>query len=376
MSDFTVKGWCPDAWRPMMAGDGLLVRVRPPLGRLTRAQLLELCAAATRYGNGQIDTTSRANLQIRGVSDARWPDLIAMLLKLELVDPDAAIEARRNILVAPHWRVADDTHRIAEALIAMLGELPEMPSKIGFAIDAGAAPLLGDTSADFRIERAEDGNLLLRADGRATGISIPVGTEADALVALARWFVATDGIVAGRMARHHAPLPAWATGTDRPASSAARPLPGSHGLGAAYGLPFGRIEAEALAAAVTSSGADAVRITPWRTIVFEGAEPRPLPGLVLDPAHPSLRAHACPGRPACPQATVETRALASRLAAVAGGDLHVSGCAKGCARAGASDVVLTGRDGLFDLAFNARAGEPPAAAGLTPAQILAHFGTV
>ena len=29
-----VRGWCPNAWRPMAAGDGLLVRVRPRLGRL------------------------------------------------------------------------------------------------------------------------------------------------------------------------------------------------------------------------------------------------------------------------------------------------------------------------------------------------------
>jgi len=30
-SGATVRGWCPTAWRPMMVGDGLLVRVRPPL---------------------------------------------------------------------------------------------------------------------------------------------------------------------------------------------------------------------------------------------------------------------------------------------------------------------------------------------------------
>ena len=30
-----IRGWCPTAWRPMAAGDGLLVRVRPKLGRLT-----------------------------------------------------------------------------------------------------------------------------------------------------------------------------------------------------------------------------------------------------------------------------------------------------------------------------------------------------
>ena len=76
MSGFVVKGWCPDAWRPMMAGDGLLVRVRPPLARLTAQQAEGLCDAAKAHGNGQIDLTARANLQLRGVAEATWPALL------------------------------------------------------------------------------------------------------------------------------------------------------------------------------------------------------------------------------------------------------------------------------------------------------------
>jgi precorrin-3B synthase len=37
-------------------------------------------------------------------------------------------------------------------------------------------------------------------------------------------------------------------------------------------------------------------------------------------------------------------------------------------------VTLTGREGRYDLAFDARAGAPPSRAGLDAAQILAHFG--
>ena len=33
-----VYGWCPGALRPMMSGDGLVVRIRAPLGRLTSEQ--------------------------------------------------------------------------------------------------------------------------------------------------------------------------------------------------------------------------------------------------------------------------------------------------------------------------------------------------
>ena len=76
MTSPVVKGWCPDAWRPMMAGDGLLVRVKPRLGCLTRAQVLGLCDAAVAHGNALIDITARANLQLRGVRETGWQTLL------------------------------------------------------------------------------------------------------------------------------------------------------------------------------------------------------------------------------------------------------------------------------------------------------------
>ena len=69
MSAPVVQGWCPGAHRPMMSGDGLVVRVRPRLARLSAAQTLGLCDLALRFGNGTIDLTNRANLQLRGVAE-------------------------------------------------------------------------------------------------------------------------------------------------------------------------------------------------------------------------------------------------------------------------------------------------------------------
>lgn len=379
MSAFAIKGWCPTAWRPMMAGDGLLVRVRPPLGRLTRVQLLGLCEAATEHGNGQIDMTTRANLQIRGVRENSWRPLIDKLLELGLIDPDPIREARANILVVPDWRAQDDTHRIAEELRARLPELPDLPGKVGFAIDAGNAPMLGSAPADFRIERAASGRLILRADGRDLGTPLLPGTEVDHLIELAHWFVETGGAQMGRMARHDAPLPDWAASTTSPAASAPRPEPGPHPFGIALGLPFGRVSAAALIRfARAETAVDAIRLTPWRIAICQtdatlGVQPDPA-DFITDPSAPVLRTDACVGAPACPQGTVETRAIALRLAPHVAGRLHVSGCAKGCARATPGDVVVTGRDGRYDLAFAACAGAPPSRAGLDAAQILAHFG--
>lgn len=378
MSTFAVKGWCPDAWRPMTAGDGLLVRVKPRLGRLTREQALGLCDAAMTHGNGLIDLTRRANLQIRGVDEQGWRALLDRLLALGLVHADAVTEQRRNILVAPDWQAGDDSHRIASDLLDRLGELPDLPGKAGFVIDAGQACALRDEAGDFRIERGAGGGLILRADGRDTGASITAGEEADALIALAHWFMASGGGDAGRMARHGADLPGWAAGGAAPAPAVTAILPGHHGLGTARGVPFGRLEAAVLADLLQTSPVLAMRITPWRVLVLEGEcfASTPLScsgGLIADPADPLLRVDACPGAPLCPQATVETRNLAYSLALLVSGRLHVSGCAKGCARSAPADVTLTGRDGRFDLSLNACAGARAIRSALSGAELLAHF---
>lgn len=360
-----VRGWCPTAWRPMMAGDGLLVRVRPALGRMTRAQAEGLCDASLAIGNGHIDITNRAALQIRGVRESSHGALMERLVALGLAHADAEGDRQVPVLINPDWLPGDDSAVIAAALIARLGELPDLPAKVGFAIDAGPAPVLSDVPADFRVERGTGGALILRADGRTHGVIVRVQEATEGLLHLARWFVDSGGVQAGRMARHAAPLPHATTATPAPARSCAAALAAAPGP--FHAAPFGRIEAAALLAAM-KSGTEAVQLTPWRGLVLEGSG-----APSHDPADPCLSADACPGAPACPQSSVATRELAARLAPHVRG-LHVSGCAKGCARPSQAAVVLTGRDGRFDLAHNARAGGPPLQTGLSPDQILALFG--
>jgi precorrin-3B synthase len=355
----------------MLSGDGYVLRIRPRLARLAAADVLALCDAAQTYGAGLVDLTNRANLQIRGVAAAAVAPLQDRLAQLGLLDSDTTQEARRNLLVAPDWQPRDDTDRIARALLARLADLPDLPPKVGFAIDAGAAPILTADPADFRVERGASGGLILRADGHATGAPVAPAVAAEMLIRLAHWFMETGGGDAGRMRRHPVPLPDWADGSEPPAA----PRPPVSAGGRAAGLPFGQISATDLAGLVRASGATALRLTPWRVVILEGGTaPATAPGVVTDPEDPALRTDACAGAPFCPQASVETRALAARLAPHVAGRLHVSGCAKGCARAGPADVTLTGRNGLFDLALHARAGDPPLRTGLTPAQVLAQFG--
>lgn len=375
MSAPVVHGWCPGALRPMMSGDGLVVRVRAPLGRLTQEQAAGVARLAAEHGNGLIDMSARANVQIRGVTPASHPALIDGLTALGLIDRDVAAETRRNLVIQPFWEERDATHRIAIAFTEALAQTdaPNLPGKFGFAVDCGPEPILRATSADIRIERGENG-LILRPDGSDLAAPVTEDTAAEAALDLARWFLASGGAPEGRgrMARHLA-AGAVLPGQFREApvvAGAAAPTPGTTSAGQLVALEFGQITASTLAAQAELAP---IRVTPWRMLLLEGITKAPaLPGLIHDAMDPRLRIDVCTGAPGCPQALSPTRELARTLAPhlPAGQRLHISGCAKGCAHPGPAALTLTATaPARFDLIRDGRADATPEATGLAPDQI-------
>lgn len=364
-----VKGWCPGAYRPMMSGDGLVVRIRPRLGRLDAESARGLCCLANMHGNGLIELTNRANLQLRGVREDSHAALLEGLGALGLLDKDPALESRRNILVTPFWQAGDLTSRLTQQLIDRLAELPLLPAKFGFAIDTGPLRLLSRNSADIRLETGADGGLILRADGAERGRVVTEADAIDGLIRLARWFVNTAPDTTTRMGRllQHESLPdGWEAAFAAP--EADKPSPGENPLGQLVGLPFGQIEASALAEILPD--VTAIRTTPWRLLLLEGVTDISQESLISSPNDPLLRVDACPGAPRCTSATVETRVFARRLAPHSTGSLHVSGCTKGCARSTASDLTLVGQNGAFDIIRNGNAQASPERYGLSPKDIL------
>ncbi|MBB4425589.1 precorrin-3B synthase [Bradyrhizobium sp. CIR48] len=377
MSAATVKGWCPGALRPMLSGDGLVVRVRPFGGRLEAPQITGLAELAGQHGNGLIDVTSRANLQIRGVSEEGHRPLIDGLARLALLDPDPATEARRNILVTPFWRAGDATQSLAAELEEALEDNAlALPTKFGFAIDDGTSRVLAGDSADIRIERDRTGGLLVRADGAKLGRSVARGEAVSTALALASWFLVSGGATGGRgrMAAHvasGAALPQSLRGETEPAPVMAASRPGHYPQGAMVGVAFGQMLHTTLRQ--FAGCGHALRMTPWRMVMSEGKREMPsAPGLITEPFDPALRVIACSGAPRCREAHADTRALAAALAPRIAADtrLHVSGCGKGCAHSGTAAVTLVATRAGFDLVRDGSIRDEPVLRGLNGADIV------
>src|SRR5580704_862167 len=387
-----VKGWCPGALRPMQSGDGLIVRLRPFCGAFSLKQARGLADLARRLGNGHIDLTRRANVQLRGLVDERLSELHAALGKLDLIDPDAETEATRNLMVAPLAGLDPaekrDVRPIARAMAEGLAadqQLRVLPAKFGLLVDGGG-------TVSIAAERADIALLAIDA-GIALGLDTPAGTQwfgavspdaaAAAALLAARAFLDAAGpatrlrlrgLPADGIAQVVATLMPMLRPCEVVRSTAGRTL---GALGAAVGVaaPFGRLEAEqlrCLSSLAEEAGATELRLSPWRTVYFgtrdaaaarQATDAARLTGLIVDPDDPLLQIEACPGAPDCQSSSVDARGDARRLAALASahgydGSIHVSGCAKGCARSAPSNLVLIGTAGRYRLVRNATTRGP------------------
>lgn len=372
-----VHGACPGALQPMAAADGLIVRVRPPLARLTPLQAMALAELAEQYGTSRISLTSRANLQIRGVGSRDHPRFIASLKRLDLVDVSVDQERRRNLVHTPFWVDEDASHQIAVRLVhALKGEnAPDLPVKFGFAVDCGSRPILLRTSADIRFQRDVTGALICLADGMKTGARISVDTAVETAMTLARWFLDAGGAPQGR-GRMASLLASGAVPPsefgDRLAASGPveAPAPGEHVSGFLVAPEFGHMTSQDLH---VMAQLGALRLTPWRMVLIEGVGRDSAPDIGLQAGDPRLKVFVCTGAPGCTQALSPTLDLARSLAARLpyGESLHVSGCAKGCAHPAPASFTLTATaPQIYSLIRDGKASDEPVRRGLRPDQIL------
>lgn len=394
-----VRGWCPGALRPMESGDGLIVRLKFEAARLPLDTASEIARLALRFGNGSLDLTSRANLQLRGCKAAELPALHRELAGLGLLDEDADAEAARTLLVSPFAGedplAKADIRVVVTALgtrLATDAAVRRLPAKFGWMVDGNGVVPISQAVADarffalgadeYRLDLATAAGWL--AAGIARADDVP-----DLAAQIATTFLALPGRP-GRMARatpgERARL--IATLCLAPAPDDIEPeavLPVGpiklHGRLFAFGAgtAYGRLEAgglEALAAIAADAGAAALYLTPFRALLFrcpaerreDIADRLAAAGFIGDSADPRRRIAACTGRPGCSAATIATRDLAESIARVlprkadqSGILVHVSGCAKGCAHPAPALLTLVGQpDGTIGAIHAGRADAQPA----------------
>ena len=386
-----------------------MLRAKIVGSKLSLTQASEIAAIALGCGNGRIDLSQRAQLQIRGVSETTLAAAQARLKSIGLLALDAATESRLNIVASPLAGSASfDANEIAARLARAIAEdqaLESLPGKFLFLVDDGSAPGLRDVDADIRLE-ARGAQFAVVLDGaRDQAVIAPPAAAIDAAVSLARAFtaiargtgvrIASDarldrrdgrGAVAARLRDSHS------NHTARPVAKARCPICSARdeigeNFFAGFAAPFGRFLAQDfadLADAVSKEGAKELRLTPWRAILAPtqsleqaariAAAARAL-GFIVDAGDARLAIAACPGAPECSQAKGPTRigldaiAGAAKMLSRGGIGAHVSGCAKGCAKPSATPLTLVANGGLFDLVHNGAASDAPAATGLTLAEI-------
>jgi precorrin-3B synthase len=414
------RGWCPSFARPMPSGDGLLLRLSLPCGVLPTALARSIAHSARSFGNGLVDLTRHGNLQLRGVSEATLPALRAALCEalpaLARERPEAHTIIA-NPLAGLDPRASCDIRPIVEALEKRLADDPaflELPAKFSFLIDDGSELALDDVAGDIRFEVRRDMGAprFAVALGGSARTATPLGSCAasempEAAAVLARTFLTLRGTgdraprrMAGLLGRVGIEAIAIATSSTflrfEPASAMAcrvgrecPPLIGFHHLETASGFlaigaPFGRLDADQLdhVAETAEATRAELRVTPWRAVLIasidEGRARELRPsltalGLITDADDPRLSVAACPGAPACANASVTTREDAVLLSSFARSfssepsriGLHLSGCPKGCAKSDATPVTLVGRAGRYDVVFDGGAGDTPSHSGLT-----------
>ena len=371
---------CPGALHAVEAVDGLLARVRVPGGYIDARAFRELADLAERDGDGNLDITARASVQVRGLTPESR-ERFATGLALAGLLPSLAHERVRNV-VASTFAGYDscelvDVRSVVRAFDAGLVRDPELaalPAKFVVAIDGGGlAPV--DPRADLGLRAMRVGaevRFAFAVGGVDTGVTVAISDAAAMLLGAARTALAVARGMRGDDRTWR--IAATRRGSVRPPQP--RGIVGAHDDGfrtIVPTVPLGRLTAvqgRALATLASEYGVE-IRLGAWRGVALVGiARPRvdgavaalARIGLVIDNSNGFDGLAACAGLSGCASALADVRAdavvFAARVVAWQpeyAWSMHVAGCEKRCAMRGGADLDLIARaDGYEILAAGER----------------------
>jgi len=377
--DRTVADRCPGTLALHRAQDGFLARVRLPGGRLTADQVATLAKAAT-LGNGLVELTSRANVQLRGLPDGADERLAELVREAGLL-PSIAHDRVRNVIASPlagrHQRSCASTDLVVDGIdraICADARLAELPGRFLFAVDDGSG-LGADSRADVTLIARADDSYALAIAGSLTDTTLAAADAPRAVVAVATAFLAErsernagawriaelDG-GAGAIASRIGLELAGPAGTRRDTPPGERLEPGRceqrDARIAVTGLaPLGRLDGPALAGLAQPAGE--LRVGTGRTVTLLDLDPEDAPateerlkalGLVLERRSGWSGLTACAGFGRCQNARLDLSALTDtrgRWRRPGAPAEHWAACERRCGeRAGHPVVVIATADGV------------------------------
>jgi precorrin-3B synthase len=277
------RDMCPGVYRPWIAEDGALVRLRLVGGRLPVDALESLFDVAAAHGDGDVHLTKRANLQLRSMprqGEALATRVVAALEATGLV-PSPSHELVRNIMLSPASGLAGgrtDLRPVAEELdqrVCADPALALLPGRFLFVLDDGRGDLVG-RSCDLGLAAVDEHTAQIRLGSAGWGPLVTLDEAARVLVGLCRVFLHVRG---------DGPTAAWhvdelddgfddvAVAPDHRVPGPTEPMAFGEGpAGVHVSVPDGRLTSE-LAEPLLASTQDLV-VTPWYGVLVPREENR------------------------------------------------------------------------------------------------------
>jgi precorrin-3B synthase len=393
------ENFCPGIVHAVRAKDGLLTRIRVPGGMITASQLSAVAELSASFADGNVEITSRSNLQLRAIQNKDLNYLIEGLDSAGFL-PSRQHDRVRNVVTSPFAglgfsEILDTRPFVRELDSRLIADqvLAALPPKFSFAIDGGGDWFSRDSDdLALRLVNAENTSLFhLFIGDTPSGFGVKVDEAVDCALETARKCIEISrelalpargrkiASVPGALTRLLDELSNFLVVCLSPGSSSiVGDMPvGVYSTQAGFvtlipSVALGRLtgrQTQSIASIAKDCDGD-IRLAPWRGIVL-GSIPENLisrvvakletVGLSSDGKDGYRGVAACAGSAGCDASLADVRRDASSLArrlsgrdTKTGWTVNLSGCEKQCAMRNGATAELIANSSGYDLRINGK----------------------
>jgi precorrin-3B synthase len=389
------ESFCPGILHAIEAKDGLLIRMRVPGGMIVPSQLLAIAELSAAFSDGNVEITSRSNLQMRAI-EGKNLNLLTRGLESAGFLPSRQHDRIRNVVTSPFAGLGFDEILDSRPFVRELDHrinrdqlMAGLPPKFSFAIDGGGS-WFSRESDDLALQVVSVDNchlFHLAIGGASSGFGVKIESAIDCLLEASRicLHISRKFDVTAR-GRSIASMPQMMNYFLHELSDFLVTCPCPEGskffgdmpvgvyltkqtgfVNLVPSVPLGRLtsgQTQCVASIAKEWGGD-LRLAPWRGIVI-GSSPQcahsevasrlKAEGLLLDGKDGYRGVFACAGSTGCDASFADVRSDASFLARHLSGRhgkpgwrVNISGCEKQCAMRNGATAELIANSSGYDL---------------------------